>query len=207
MTFRDLLGVDGASSRRPLIRVIDGFLSADECEALRARIDGLAPTAAPVTTAGGPVMRPDLRNNERVLFEDAVQAADWFSRARFALPAKLFGPPRTTTTDGPTWELLGMNERFRGYRYRVGQRFTPHFDGAFSRTNDEKSAVTIVVYLNDDCVGGDTVFHHFSLRVRPQQGMALLFDHNLLHEGAVIEQGVKYVARTDVMYRRVDGGA
>jgi prolyl 4-hydroxylase len=204
MAIRDLLDSDGAAStRRPLIRVIDGFLDVEACDALRARIDALAPTAAPVTTSDGPMMRPDLRNNERVMFDDVELAADWFSRAKAALPGRLFGPPRTTTSDGPSWTLVGMNERFRGYRYRVGQRFAPHFDGSFSRTDTEKSAITIVVYLND-CIGGDTVFHHFALRVRPEKGMALLFDHHLLHEGAVIDSGVKYVARTDVMYRRED---
>jgi hypothetical protein len=30
--------------------------------------------------------------------------------------------------------------------------------------------------------------------------MALLFQHEVLHEGCAVESGVKYVLRTDVMY-------
>jgi hypothetical protein len=30
----------------------------------------------------------------------------------------------------------------------------------------------------------------------------LLFNHHLLHEGAVVTQGLKYAVRSDVMYRR-----
>jgi prolyl 4-hydroxylase len=32
--------------------------------------------------------------------------------------------------------------------------------------------------------------------------MALVFDHQQVHEGAAVESGRKYVLRTDVMYRR-----
>ena len=32
--------------------------------------------------------------------------------------------------------------------------------------------------------------------------MALLFQHRLLHEGAEVTAGVKYVVRSDIMYRR-----
>lgn len=31
--------------------------------------------------------------------------------------------------------------------------------------------------------------------------MALLFEHRVLHQGAPLLEGVKYVMRTDVMYR------
>jgi hypothetical protein len=30
--------------------------------------------------------------------------------------------------------------------------------------------------------------------------MALVFDHGLIHEGAAVTDGVKYVLRSDVMY-------
>ncbi|MEQ1701420.1 MAG: hypothetical protein ABMA25_15030, partial [Ilumatobacteraceae bacterium] len=33
----------------------------------------------------------------------------------------------------------------------------------------------------------------------PKTGMALLFQHRILHEGAVVTSGTKYVLRTDVI--------
>jgi len=41
-----------------------------------------------------------------------------------------------------------------------------------------------------------------SMEVVPRTGMALVFYHKMLHEGAVVLKGRKYVLRTDVMYRR-----
>ena len=40
----------------------------------------------------------------------------------------------------------------------------------------------------------------------PRAGMALLFQHRVLHEGAPVRSGVKYVLRSDLMYRRVIEG-
>ena len=97
---------------------------------------------------------------------------------------------------------VGLNERFRGYRYHPGERFAPHYDGCFRRSDDEESLLTFMLYLNEGMTGGATVFHHFGRQVTPRTGRALFFQHTVLHEGAVIEAGVKYVLRSDVMYRR-----
>ena len=103
----------------------------------------------------------------------------------------------------PTWEAIGLNERFRYYRYDPGQKFRPHFDGSFDRTYAEKSLLTFMVYLNEGFAGGWTRFHTDRERfVAPEAGKALVFWHQQLHEGMPVESGRKYVLRTDVMYRR-----
>jgi len=56
-----------------------------------------------------------------------------------------------------------------------------------------------MIYLNDNYEGGETTFN--DLTIRPQQGMALVFLHDLEHEGSVVRQGVKYVLRSDIMFR------
>ena len=38
--------------------------------------------------------------------------------------------------------------------------------------------------------------------VRPQIGLALVFDHKLWHEGATLLEGVKFAIRTDIMFSR-----
>lgn len=40
--------------------------------------------------------------------------------------------------------------------------------------------------------------------VLPKTGMALIFNHDTLHEGEPVTKGTKYIIRTEVMYRRVD---
>lgn len=40
--------------------------------------------------------------------------------------------------------------------------------------------------------------------VTPKEGTALVFNHDTLHEGLPVTDGVKYIVRTEVMYHRVD---
>lgn len=182
--------------RAPFTLLIDEVLSAAECEALIERIEGLSPAAAPITTARGFEMRPDVRNNERVIFDDVELAASLFARLARALPGQLLGRHQ---------ELLGrpcgLNERFRGYRYSPGQYFAPHFDGAFIRDTREASELTVLLYLNDGFTGGATTFCDWEVSVQPRRGQALLFQHLVRHEGQAVKSGRKYVLRTDVMYR------
>jgi prolyl 4-hydroxylase len=55
-----------------------------------------------------------------------------------------------------------------------------------------------MIYLNDDFEGGETRFERAT--IRPVKGMALVFEHSMLHEGAEVVRGRKYVMRTDVIY-------
>ena len=176
--------------RPPFIAVVHDFLNRAECAELVQRIECIGPGAAPISLAGGrQVLLPEVRNNDRVMFEDVSLAASLFERLRPALPVR---------EDTP----VGHNERFRGYRYRAGQRFRPHFDGAYVRNERERSEITLLLYLSDGFVGGDTLFNDLNLRVIPRTGMALLFEHLILHEGCAVLGGTKYVLRSDVMYRR-----
>src|SRR5207244_2291177 len=108
-------------------------------------------------------LRPEVRNNTRVMFDDEALAAMLFQRVRAQLPHVLLG----------LW-LHGANERFRCYRYEVGQRFAPHFDGAFIRDENEESLLTFMVYLNDGFEGGETEFLDLERTIAPVRGTALL---------------------------------
>jgi hypothetical protein len=182
---------DGLSWRIPFVAVAHDVLDQAECDALLARIESLGPEAAPITTAAGFVMRPDVRSNDRVIFDEPDLAALIFQRLAGVYPETWAGGERA----------VGMNERFRCYRYRPGQRFAPHFDGAFARDAAERSEVTVLVYLNGGFSGGETTLCDFDVTVVPAVGRALLFEHAILHEGREVTSGVKYVLRTDVMYR------
>jgi predicted 2-oxoglutarate/Fe(II)-dependent dioxygenase YbiX len=178
----------------PLAFTVDGALDAAACAEMIARIEALGPAAAPITTGAGFAMRPEIRNNTRVMFDDPVLAGALFRRLAAAIPARLFDR-----------HAVGVNERFRGYRYEPGQRFAPHRDGCFRRSADEQSELTLMVYLNADFTGGATTFLDAGVAVQPRPGMALLFQHNLEHEGSVVHTGAKYALRTDVMYARRAG--
>ena len=179
--------------RLPFVAFVEDALPAEVCDALVARIEAESPALAPINVAGGAVVDTRVRNNERVMFDDAALAADLFARTRAFLPALLDDA-----------QLVGLNERFRGYRYRNGQRFAPHFDGAYFRPpaarGREGSQVTVLFYLNDGFAGGETRLIDYEVTIAPRRGSVLFFEHAMLHEGCAVTAGTKYVLRSDAMY-------
>jgi 2OG-Fe(II) oxygenase superfamily len=180
------------------IFLIHDFLSPEECEHFIRVTEEAGFEDAPINALGGFVMRKDVRNNDRVIIDDITLAQRLWERAKEFLPSRYLH-----------WEPIGLNERFRYYRYEIGQRFAVHADGCFARDNGERSQFTFMVYLNDAFLGGTTNFYLYGdekMIVWPKRGTALVFHHPLLHEGTPVEKGVKYVLRTDVMYRFATSG-
>lgn len=176
---------------QPLVWTVDDVMSPDECGTLIARIEALGCEPATITTAAGFVHRPEIRNNDRVIFDDHELAATLYARVAHTVPDTMFS----------SMAPVGANERFRCYRYAPGQRFAPHYDGSFARSHDEESTLTLMVYLNDAFEGGETTFLDHEVTIVPRRGLALLFQHRQHHEGCPVRAGVKYVLRSDVMYR------
>lgn len=177
-------------SSKPLIKTLPSILTNDECLAWIDRIKAMGFEAAPINTFGGPKVVSRIRNNRRVMFDDVEAARDLFERIKDHAPAEIHD-----------MRLSGINERLRCYEYTAGQRFAPHSDGAFIRDDRECSCYTFMVYLNEDFEGGETVFLVNPMKsIKPQTGMGLLFQHPIIHEGAEVIKGVKYVIRTDLMY-------
>ena len=181
------------------IFVVRQFLMPQECDRLIAQAEGLDFQTATISTVLGPLEVKDYRDNDRVILDDPALAAKLWVRADPHVPAVLADVLHRRC------EAVGFNERFRFYRYDVGQRFAPHADGHFKRESGEESRLTWMIYLNDDFEGGQTRFYLYEdvLSVRPERGMALAFVHEHVHEGAPVLTGRKYVLRTDVMYRIV----
>ena len=142
--------------------------------------------------------------------------------------------------DGPIWArcapfvtecigdggALGLNARFRFYRYQPGDFFKPHTDGAWPGSGvrdgrlihdaygDRMSWMTCLLFLNQGYAGGRTLFYPrctvdagdpTAVAVATPEGAALCFPHgahpqHCLHAGEVIESGTKYIIRTDILY-------
>ncbi len=181
--------------REPTVFLIHDFLTPLECVAHIARAEAIGFEAA--TLGGsGPVYR-EIRDNDRVIHDDAELSATLYERARpFLVPEWMMRTP------------TGFSERWRYYRYVPGNRFKWHGDGSHRRDNGEESQFTFMIYLNDDVEGGATNFRLDGevMSVTPRAGAALVFMHKHLHEGAEVLAGVKYVLRTDVMYSPVSAG-
>ncbi|HJZ54153.1 MAG TPA: 2OG-Fe(II) oxygenase [Gemmataceae bacterium] len=184
--------------------VIRGFLSPAECEQYIAQSEAAGYGDAPINVFGGQVVDKGMRNNDRVMIDDPKLAATLWERLQPFVPEAR-----------GSWRACGLNERFRFYRYDPGQRFHWHYDGYYERSPTEQSALTFMVYLNEGFGGGATEFDfrfvigdrsgEWLVPVIPETGMALVFVHRILHQGAAVTKGRKYVLRSDVMYRWAGG--
>ncbi|SDA01382.1 BZ3500_MvSof-1268-A1-R1_Chr10-1g02614 [Microbotryum saponariae] len=113
-------------------------------------------------------------------------------------------------------KLVGINARFRVYRYVPGSIYRPHLDGAAPPSGlsssgafqfdtspvdaPQMSRLTFLIYLNDHFTNGCTTFflpspHQIgrldAYPVKPLMGAALVFPHgdskgSLLHEGSPV---------------------
>jgi hypothetical protein len=163
------------------------LFAADECARYIAATEERGYEPATISTHKGHVLALDQRDNGRVIVDDPQLAKEIWGRLSSHIPKVLDGQ-----------QAIGLNERFRYYRYTPGQSFKGHTDGAFTRSNGEESKLTVLVYLNDDFTGGETAF--LTSVVSPRRGAVLVFRHELFHEGRSVLSGLKYVMRTDVMF-------
>jgi prolyl 4-hydroxylase len=170
------------------IFTIDNFWSKQECDDFITTSETIGYAPATVTTDQGQKLVTQIRNNNRVIFNDD-QLADNIWHVLKSLAPKEFGNSKA----------IGLNELFRVYKYQTGQQFKKHRDQSFIRNEIEASYFTFMIYLNDNYEGGETTFN--DLTIQPKQGTALIFQHDLEHEGSAVKQGIKYVLRTDIMYR------
>jgi len=152
------------------------------------------------------------RSNTRMITQDAALANKLYQRVRQCCP-------ETYTFDNQTWRMCGLNERFRWCKYVKGQRFGVHCDANFTRSATEMSLYTLNIYLNDgekEFAGGRTCFYNhkggygkksnyeLSVGVVAKPGLAVIFNQvpeNIFHDGEEVTKGVKYLMRSDVMYR------
>jgi hypothetical protein len=177
--------------------VIHRFFDEVACQHHIDRSERQGYSDATITTMSGSMLNRQIRDNARLMVDDLALADSLWDRLRPFIPPTVEG-----------WRVVGLNERFRYYRYDPGQKFAQHFDGSFERDNGERSQLTCLVYLNEGFEGGETKFYGDDrevprVTVTPALGMALVFAHRQLHEGAPVVAGRKYVLRTDVMYARL----
>lgn len=173
----------------PEIFLVKEFLSQQECNEFIEKGELVSFEEAKINVDGRQIRAKGIRNNERLLFKDEILAEKVWKKIQPFVPSK-FG----------VYNALGLNELFRIYKYSEGQRFKMHRDGSYERNDSECSFFSFLIYLNDGYKGGETYFEK-GITINPKLGEALIFHHPLRHEGKPLISGVKYVLRTDIMYR------
>ncbi len=197
--------VDGAPGVFQLLNVLSG----SECRQFVELTETLGyHTDAPVS------LPHEVRHmcNVNWVVDESVDGPIW-ERCRAAVDALVSGPPP-----------VGLNARFRCYRYAEGDYFKPHTDGTWSGSRvvdghlvadaygDRWSQMTFLLLLSDGYEGGRTVFYvprngatPDEVAVRTPLGAALCFPHGshplqYLHAGEPVISGQKYMIRTDILF-------
>lgn len=171
----------------PRVTLFPGFLTPAECQHLaRVSADRMEPAmiADPDT---GELRRHPIRTSDYALIgpanEDLVTGA---------INRRIAAISETETGQGEALNIL---------RYAPGQQYRLHHDALPGEPNQRFR--TVVIYLNQGFLGGETHFPANSLMVTPKGGDAIMFDNCrddgsvdplARHAGLPIRQGVKWVA-------------
>jgi prolyl 4-hydroxylase len=124
-------------------------------------------------------------------------------RPRMHLGGGDFSGPHANAVKPGRYEPVAVADLLRFSRYDPGGSFHTHFDTVYARDDKYVGMHTILVYLNDDYEGGETVVYDSEERphtVKPETGMALVFYHHQLHNGQPVRSGLKRIVRSEVMF-------
>ena len=173
--------------------VVDGLFSADELHSFHRIIDeGTAVKTRPFTTAAF--------KNGKVLHDSIPQLM--FERVRPHLPDVY------TDAVGVQWEFVRGCQFLMYAELTAGQQFNLHTDTGcvWDERGNRYSKFTLLLYLNDDYVGGQTEFFDDAWRrtetIEPVAGRTLVFDIDLWHRGCEVREGIKRWIGTEIVCAR-----
>jgi prolyl 4-hydroxylase len=175
------LSGDGTVSR------VSAFLTPAECRHLMHSAEDLLTPALVVDPRSGLKIINQIRTSDTAsigpLREDL---------AIRAINMRIAELSNTSVFAGETLTIL---------RYQVGQQFRLHSDALPASRNQRIK--TVIIYLNNDFIGGETVFPNLNLKVSPVMGDAIIFsnvtpDGNMAvtsnHAGLPVLHGRKWIA-------------
>jgi prolyl 4-hydroxylase len=175
---------------QPLCWTVPGVLSSEECEQYIERMRQASDVEiATITGRDGEVVDPQVRSNTRLMYDDPAWAAALFTRLEASIPQVLMKR-----------RVAHLNPRIRLYRYGPGQRHGAHWDTPVALSDQRETLLTLVLYLNDNFTGGETLFDELKKTIKSAPGLALLFQHRVLHTAEPVTAGEKFVMRSDVFY-------
>jgi prolyl 4-hydroxylase len=156
------------------ILLLDSFLSNDECDKYISEIDEKI------------IKRPfsDSAKSENDKYVDQ-ELANLFYERFTSISRELDG------------DVIGANKWIMTAKYKTGDEFGLHTDTGlcYDIENSIYSRYTVLIYLNDNFQGGETVFYDDNFKetrvIVPKKGSALIFPMNIFHKGARVI-GTKY---------------
>ncbi len=185
----DPLAVAGPEilSEAPYVARLPGLLTPAECDFLIGLAEPRLKPARIFHEGKGRFVEDPLRRSDAAGFP---LVSEW--PAVHALNRRLARAGGSDVARGETLQVL---------RYAPGQEYRPHLDAVPGLVNQRET--TVLVWLNEDYGGGETVFDRIGVTVRGRIGDALVFRNILAdarpdpasrHAGTPVTAGRKYLA-------------
>lgn len=186
--------------------VLEGLLTRDECKNIIEYTENVGYGLMGTANTGRAY-----RGNTRCMCIDedgSLTKAIW-KRVKSHVPERI-------TFDDKTWVAFGLNDHYRFARYAKGQGFARHVDKQTVIERTHQTLLTVNIYLNDlnEEERGRTRFYGkrggFGKPVCAAGGVSgsaaifpQTYDENISpwHDGDKLRGGLKYLMRTDVMYK------
>ena len=180
---------------RPLVAVLDGVLSEEECdELIRRSADKMHRSTTVDPISGKHEVIAD-RSSEGTFF--TVNADPFIARLDRRIAEVMHWP-------------VDHGEGLQVLHYSTGGEYKPHFDyfppeepgSQVQMTIGGQRISTLVMYLNDVEEGGTTIFPEVGLEVVPKKGSAVYFEYTnskdqldrlTLHGGSPVTRGEKWI--------------
>jgi len=186
--------------------VVQGLLSRNECKNIIEYTEGIGYGIMGTANTGRAY-----RGNTRCMCVDTdgdFTKALW-ERIKSQVPERI-------EIDDEIWVASGLNDHYRFARYAKGQGFAKHVDKQTVVEKTMQSLLTVNIYLNDltEKEHGKTRFYGkrggFGEPICAAGGVAgsaavfpQTYDESISpwHDGEKLKSGLKYLMRTDVMYK------
>lgn len=184
-------------SQSPHLTLFEGLFTAGECAYLVGAAAPMLEPSVVVDNRTGRQVRDPVRTSDGVGFTWPLE-----NPAVHALNRRIAAASGTAVEQGEPLQVL---------RYRPGQEYKPHFDAIPGFANQR--AMTMLVWLNEDYAGGETLFMKTGAKVRGRTGDALLFrnadaegrrDEAAAHAGLPVTRGEKLIASRWIRARRFE---
>jgi prolyl 4-hydroxylase len=189
---------------RPMVAVLDGVLSEEECDELIRLSSNKMRRSTTVDPISGKHEVIADRSSEGTFF--LVNADPFIARIDQRIGEVMNWP----VENGEGLQVL---------HYGVGGEYKPHFDyfppedpgSQVQMTIGGQRVSTMVMYLNEVEEGGTTVFPEIGLEVVPKKGSAVYFEYTnsqnqldklTLHAGAPVTRGEKWIVTKWMRERR-----
>ncbi|GLQ90658.1 2OG-Fe(II) oxygenase [Dyella flagellata] len=189
---------------RPMIAVLDGVLSAEECDELIRRSSDKMRRSTTVDPMTGKHEVIADRSSEGTFF--TLNADPFIARLDRRISEVMNWP----VENGEGLQIL---------HYGIGGEYKPHYDyfppedpgSQVQMTIGGQRVSTMVMYLNEVEEGGTTIFPEIGLEVVPKQGSAVYFEYTnsndqldklTLHGGSPVTRGEKWIVTKWMRQRR-----